>query len=446
MEQPQPDTQRKLGLWMSMALVVGNMIGSGVFFLPASLGAYGGISIMGWIFSAIGALFLALVFSKLSREIPGLSGGPYVYTRAEFGEFAGFLVAWGYWISIWCTNAGIAVALVSYLSVFIPVLAVDPLLAVLVGLGLIWLLTWVNTRGVQAAGKMQLITTILKILPLLIIAVGGLFYLDPGNFVPFNLSGESGFSAVTATATLTLFAFLGLECATIPAGDVEDPENTIPKATMWGTVITIIIYILGTVAVMGIIPPQDLQTSSAPFADAAARIWGNGARELIAAGVIISTFGALNGWILIQGQIPMAAARDRLFPPIFKKENRRGMPAVGIAISSILVSILMIMNFTKGLAEAFKFMILLSTLTVLIPYIFSAAALSLISFRNKKLSKKKLLVNIIAASIAFGFSLWAMAGSGQETVYWGFILLMAGIPFYVWLKKGEKTADPPPEH
>jgi APA family basic amino acid/polyamine antiporter len=420
---------------MSMALVVGNMIGSGVFFLPASLGAYGGISILGWIFSAIGAFFLALVFSNLSSMIPHLSGGPYVYTRAGFGEFAGFLVAWGYWISIWCTNAGIAVALVSYLSVFIPVLATDPLLAVGVGLGVIWLLTWVNTRGVRSAGKVQLITTILKIAPLVIIAVGGLFYLDPQNFVPFNLSGTSGFSAVTATATLTLFAFLGLECATIPAADVENPEKTIPRATMWGTLITILVYILGTVAVMGIIPPQDLQTSSAPFADAAAKIWGEGARQLIAAGVIISTFGALNGWILIQGQIPMAAARDRLFPGIFKKENKQGMPGIGIAISSLLVSVLMIMNFTKGLAEAFKFMILLSTLTVLVPYLFSAAALSLLSFGSKTLPRKKLLFNTLVGLIAFGYSLWAMAGSGQETVYWGFILLMAGIPFYVWLKK-----------
>ncbi len=437
MENSDTAGQKKLGLWMAMALVVGNMIGSGVFFLPSSLAAYGGISILGWIFSAAGAFFLALVFSKLSKLIPDISGGPYVYTRAGFGEFAAFLVAWGYWISIWCTNAGIAVALVSYLSVFVPVLATDHLISVLVGLGVIWLLTWVNTRGVREAGRMQLITTILKITPLIIIAVGGLFYLDPANFVPFNLSGESGFSAVTATATLTLFAFLGLECATIPAGDVAEPEKTIPKATMWGTAITILVYILGTVAVMGIIPPQELQTSNAPFADAAAKIWGNGARQLIAAGVIISTFGALNGWILIQGQIPMAAAKDRLFPGIFKKENRRGMPGIGIVISSILVSVLMVMNFTKGLAAAFKFIILLSTLTVLVPYLFSAAAFSLFSFRDKKLPKRSLVINTVIGLIAFGYSLWAVAGSGEEIVYWGFILLMAGIPFYVWLKRGE---------
>lgn len=426
---------------MSMALVVGNMIGSGVFFLPASLGAYGGISILGWIFSAVGAFFLALVFSRLSRLVPDLSGGPYVYARVGFGEFAGFLVAWGYWISIWCTNAGIAVALVSYLSVFFPILAEDPLIAVLVGLAVIWLLTWVNTRGVRSAGRVQLITTVLKITPLIVIALGGLFYLDPANFVPFNLSDRSDFSAVTATATLTLFAFLGLECATIPAADVQDPETTIPRATIWGTLITILVYILGTVAVMGIVPPQELQQSSAPFADAAARIWGEGARQLIAAGVVISTFGALNGWILIQGQIPLAAAKDRLFPPIFKKENKRGMPGIGIAISSILVSLLMVMNFTRGLAAAFKFMILLSTLTVLVPYLFSAATFALLSLKRGIRSGKKFWGSMVIALIAFAYSLWAVAGSGQETVYWGFLLLMAGIPFYVWLKKDKPPVE-----
>lgn len=435
MDQPERVAGKKLGFWMALALVVGNMVGSGVFFLPASLAAYGGISILGWIFSSIGAFFLALVFSRLSKMIPNVSGGPYVYTHAGFGDFAGFLVAWGYWISIWCTNAGIAVALVSYLSVFIPGLAVQPVAAVLTGLGVIWLLTWVNTRGIRTAGSMQLWTTILKLLPLTLIAVGGLFYLQPAHFTPFNLSASSGFSAVTATATLTLFAFLGLECATIPAGEVENPEKTVPKATIWGTLIATLVYILGTVAVMGIIPPQDLQTSNAPFADAAAKIWGEGARLWVAAGVIISTFGALNGWILIQGQIPMAAARDRLFPGIFQKENRRGMPAAGIVISSLLVSALMVMNYTKGLAEAFKFMILLSTLTVLVPYLFSAGAYSLLSFRDKTLPAKSLIPATAIATIAFGYSMWAVVGSGQETVYWGFFLLMAGIPFYVWLRR-----------
>ena len=431
----QTSGKRKIGLWMSTALVVGNMVGSGVFFLPASLAVYGGISILGWIFSALGAWFLALVFSYLSKMMPAVSGGPYVYTRAGFGDFTAFLVAWGYWISVWTTNAGIAVALVSYLSVFFPALAKASVLSVSVGLGVIWFLTWINTRGVRDAGVVQLITTILKILPLLAVIAGGLFFFHPEHFQPFNQSESSGFAAVTATATLTLFAFLGLECATIPAADIENPEKTIPRATLVGTLLTIAIYILSTVAVMGIIPPAALKTSNAPFADAAAAIWGEGARMWVAAGVIISTFGALNGWILIQGQIPMAAARDKLFPQIFGKENKKGVPAAGIILSSILVTILMAMNYSKSLADAFKFMILLSTMTVLVPYLFSTATYALLSLREDFRKNRPLLIRLIVALLAFVYSLWAVAGSGQEIVYWGFLLLMAGIPFYVWLKR-----------
>jgi basic amino acid/polyamine antiporter, APA family len=208
----------KIGLFTSTSLVIGNMIASGVFLLPAALASYGGISLLGWIGSSIGAIALALLFSNLSRMIPNAPGGPYAYTRAGLGDFAAYLVAWGYWISIWCTNAAIAVTFVSYLTVFLPILATNTFLSVGTGLGVIWLLTWVNTKGVRAAGRVQIVTTIMKLIPLLLVSIVGLFYIDINNFVPFNISTESNFSAITTTATLTLFAFLGLESATIPSG------------------------------------------------------------------------------------------------------------------------------------------------------------------------------------------------------------------------------------
>ena len=147
-----------IGLWTTTSLVIGNMIGSGVFLLPSALAVYGGISIIGWLFSTIGAFILALLFSYLSKAMPS-AGGPYAYTREGLGEFAAFIVAWGYWISIWCGNAAITVALVSYLSVFFPILAVNNIAAVVTGLSAIWLLTWVNTRGINTVGKVQLLTT-----------------------------------------------------------------------------------------------------------------------------------------------------------------------------------------------------------------------------------------------------------------------------------------------
>ena len=238
------------------------MIGSGIFLLPASLAAYGGISVIGWIVSACGGLVLAKVFSELGKMFPQ-TGGPYIFAKKGFGDFPGFLVAWGYWIAIICTNAAITVTMLSYLSVFFPILKSSSLVAVLTGLGTIWLLTYINSRGVKAAGWVQLITTILKLVPLILIAIVGMFFIELAHFQPFNLSKENNFTAITATTTLTLFAFLGIESATIPADNIKNPEVTIPKATMYGIWAAIFVYILGSVAVMGLIPCL-LYTSPSP--------------------------------------------------------------------------------------------------------------------------------------------------------------------------------------
>ncbi len=434
----QLNSPAKIGLWTATALVVGNMIGSGVFLLPATLAAYGGISLLGWIGSSVGAIFLALLFSHLSKVVTNSVGGPYAFTRVGLGDFAAYLVAWGYWFSIWCTNAAIAVTFVSYLTVFFPILATNQILSVLTGISAVWLLTWVNLQGVKEAGKVQLITTILKLTPLLLISIVGMFYIKIGNFSPFNVSAESDFGAIAATATLTLFAYLGLESATIPSGDIHEPEKTIPRATMIGTIVTIFVYILATVAVMGMIPAGELQKSNAPFSDAAAIIWGDSARYWVAIGAIISTFGALNGWILLQGQIPFAAAKDKMFPEIFGRENKKKAPYMGLVISSILITGLMMMNLSKGLTETFTFLILLTTIMVLVPYLFSAASYGVIVLQNR-FWKKESISKIVIASMAFIFSMWAVIGSGQEIVYWGFVAMLSGVPFYVWMRR--KRAD-----
>ena len=339
MMQEQPS--KKLGLWMSTSLVVGNMIGAGVFLMPAALAVYGGISIFGWLFSAVGALLLATVFSRLSKLVKNKNGGPYVYTKEGMGDFAGFLVAWGYWISIWVSNAAITIAFVSALSVFFPILETNAVYAVILGLTTIWFLTWVNSRGVRESGKVQVVTTLLKLIPLILVIIGGIFFFSADNFIPFNPSSETNMGAIAITATMTLYAFLGVESATVPAGNVENPEKTIPRATMLGTAITTLIYILSTVVIMGMIPSDMLSKSPAPFADAMDIIAGEWGRNLVAAGAAIAAFGALNGWILIQGQIALATAKDDLFPRVFRKENKKGVPALGLVIGSLLTSMVM---------------------------------------------------------------------------------------------------------
>jgi APA family basic amino acid/polyamine antiporter len=428
----------KIGFWLSTSLVVGNMTGSGIFLLPAALALYGGISLFGWIFTLVGTIFLALVFSRLSRMITK-AGGPYTYSREGFGDFAGFLVAWGYWISIWCGNAAIAVAGVGYLSVFIPSLKENPFLSAIVAIGAIWLFTYINTKSIKKVAMVQLITTIIKILPLLVLGTFGFLYFNIAHFTPLNLSSLSNFDAVTATAALTLWAFLGLESATIPSDKVENPAKTIPRATIAGISIAALLYISSTIGIMGIMAPADLQNSAAPFADAALLVWGNWAYILIAIGASIACFGALNGWILLQGQLPMAAARDKLFPSTFKRESKNGTPVIGLIIASVLASILVSTNYSKGLVQMFSFIIKLSTLSCLLPYLFSSLSEIAIYLKGKKSFNRNKLIAATCISIpAFLYSLWAITGLEYDINIWGAILLTAGIPVYAFMKIKEK--------
>ena len=410
------------------------MIGSGVFLMPSALALYGGISLFGWLFSSIGAILFAIVFGDLSRLAPNTLGGPYAYTRIGLGEFPAYLVAWGYWVSIWCTNAAIAIALVGCLEVFFPYLGESQLASITTGLIFIWLFTWVNSKELKTIAFVQVVTTILKITPIILIGIVGVFYIKMDNFLPFNTSGESDWSAITATTTLTLFAYLGMESATIPSSSIKDAEKTIKKATIVGVVFTIVVYILSSIAIMGVIPSEVLMHSNAPFADAAQLFIGETAKYFVAAGAVIATMGALNGWILIQGQIPMAAAKDGLFPKIFWKTNQNKSPIIGIVLSSLLVSALMLLNYSKTLVEAFTFMMKLSTLSVLTPYLFSTASLAILLLRS---GEKKLTSKLIIAFLAFCFSLWIIVGCGADVVFWGFLLLMSGIPFYVLLTRNK---------
>jgi basic amino acid/polyamine antiporter, APA family len=431
--QGRAASRRKLGLWMCTALVVGNMIGSGVFLLPASLGSYGAVSLVGWAFTSTGAILLAVMFAKLSRMVPR-SGGPYAYTRAGVGEFAAFLVAWGYWISICAGNAAIAVGMVGYLGFFWPPLSVNPVPGAAAALGAIWLLTWVNARGVREAGGVQLVTTLLKLLPLVAVGTVGLVWLHGANFTPFNVSGRSTVSAVSATATLTLWAFLGLESATIPASEVAHADRTIPRATILGTLTAAVVYVLGTVAVMGVIPAATLARSTAPFADAAAAMWGPWAAKAVAAGAAISCFGALNGWILLQGQLPLAAATDGVLPSVFGRVSGRGTPVAGLVISSVLVTLIVATNFTRGLVDEFTFIILLATITTLVPYVFSSLALVLMSLKGQLTEPRTAVMRLVVLGIlALGYSTWAIIGSGSDAILWGCALLLGGVPLYWWV-------------
>lgn len=300
---------------MCTALVVGNMIGTGVFLLPASLAPLGWNAIIGWVLTIAGGLCLAFVFAALARRYPK-AGGPYAYTLEAFGPAVAFMVAWSYWISMWVGNAAIATGAVSYLSVFFPSIADVTGVHAVVTLSAIWLLIWINTRGTVLAGGVQLVTTILKILPLVFVVGIGIFVvMSEGLSVvtPFEV-GKLEISGITAAATLTLWGLLGLESATVPAGTVKDPEKTIPRATMLGMVIAGIIYLLVFSSVLLLMPPDDIANSNAPFAVFIGKFMNASMGSVIALFAVISGLGALNGWILLMGELPNAMAKSGVFP------------------------------------------------------------------------------------------------------------------------------------
>jgi APA family basic amino acid/polyamine antiporter len=427
-----PASAHAIGFWTAVSIVMGNMIGSGVFLLPASLAPFGGISLAGWSVSIAGSVCLALVFAQLARMRPA-AGGLYAYTRDAFGDVPAFLVAWGYWISTCSALAALAVAGVGYLDPFFPAVVRSPVGAPLLAIGIMWTMVAVNARGVRAAGHVQFATTALKILPLLAVGVAGLAYFHPAYLAVTGTSPRAMVSDVTQSATLTLWAFLGVECATIPAGSIRDPERTIPRATIAGTLITAGIYVISTVGVMGVVPPATLASTTAPFAEAARLLAGDHAARLIALGAAISCFGALNGWTLIVGQLPMAVAQDGLFPRVFARLSTRGTPVAAFAIGAAVATVLVAANYGRGLVKLFTFFILLSTLSTLIPYAFC----SLAAFMTERRSPRHRLTAGARAvcALAFVYSMWAIAGAGTDVVTYGFLLLLAGLPIYVWVAR-----------
>lgn len=431
---------RTLGFWTAVSLVMGNMIGSGVFLLPASLAAFGGLSLVGWLVSATGSLLLALVFARLARIHPA-AGGPYAYTRRAFGDLAGFLVAWGYWISTWCTNAALAVAFVAYLDPFFPSVVRSPVSAAILAVLTLWLLTVVNISGVRAAGRVQLVTTALKILPLALVGLGGLAYFAPAHFAIATPDASTFGSGLMQVVTLTLWAFLGLECATIPAAAVRDPDRTIPRATVVGTVLAAAIYIVSTVGVMSVVSPAVLAGAKAPFADAARVIAGDWAAGAVAIGAAISCFGALNGWILMVGQLPMAVAADGLFPKVFARQSSRGTPASGMVVAACLSTALIAMNYSQDLVAIFTRIILLATLSTLVPYVFCSMAAFLVDRPGRGQVGAALSRGATIAALAFVYAMVAIAGAGEEVVYLGFLLLLAGLPVYVWVARRRAAAE-----
>lgn len=400
-----------LGLVAATALVVGNMIGSGTFLLPASLAPYGGYALAGWAVSFAGALLLAAVFAALSARMPA-AGGPYAYARAAFGDLAGFTTGWLYWLSIVSGNAAIAVAFAGSFGALLPQAASTPARSAACAIAALWACTAFNLAGLRAAGAVQVTTVVLKVLPLVAIAAIGAFALEPAALVRPPTIEASPLALVSATSALTLWAFVGLECATVPAQAVRDARRNVPRATWIGTVVAAVVTVAACSVVVALVPPGVLAKSGAPFADAARALWGEAAAVGFAVAGAIACFGTLNGWVMMQGQMPAAIARDGLFPAAFAREDARGTPVFALVVASLASTALIVAKSHGSLVGLFTASILISTAATLVSYVACALAQSL---RERNERRPGLAA---VAVLALAYSVWALVGAGPDSLLW----------------------------
>jgi len=405
------------------------MIGSGIFLLPANLAPYGVNSVIAWIVTILGSLCLAGVFAMLAKAMPQ-AAGPYDYVRTALGEPPAFFVMWSYWIATWVTNAAISIAAVSYLSSLAPGAFAQTGAAALASIAFVVIFTVVVLGGARSAGSVQVITSVLKVLPLIAAVVIALMVFGGGGKAaphaptPVNLNGIAG------AAALTLWAMLGFECAAVPAQRVQNPERNIPRATILGTLIVGLIYFTAFVAIFLLLPGDVTAKSSAPFADMATLYWGPVAGTLVVFFAAISCLGALNGWVLIVGDIPLALAERGVFPRWFARLNRRGMPVGALILGAVLSCALIAANYTRGLTELYGFMALLATVATLVLYLVCAAA----ALRLTQLGTipRGVMTGVTILGLIYGC--WTLYGSGFEATAWGAVLLATGIPVYLLMR------------
>ncbi|WP_053982625.1 amino acid permease [Niameybacter massiliensis] len=430
--------KRELGLAAATSIVVGNMIGSGIFTSPQSLAQVANpkITVLAWVITGIGSLLLALSFANLGTKYPS-TGGPIVYTNKAFGEFMAFLVSWTFWLGSWIGNAAIITAVMRYLTTFIPALGTNGMLAFAVSSALLWLFTYINYRGVKNAGYVSIVTTVIKIGVILVFMFIALTGFDAGNLQTAATVEANSWGALPAAIAITLWSFVGLESAAISGGEIKNPEKNIRKSTVMGTLLAVLIYIFLSVLAMGSMPQSMLAQTQAPLADIINHItgatWGG---YFISGGIVISAIGALSGWVLTTARLAYAAGEDNLFPKFFAKVHPKfKTPHIALIITSLCTNALLMLNYVSNLTEAFDFMINLATLSFIPAYALTACAEIVLTFKKEhKLTVVNFLKHGFLSLIAFVYAIYIIYGAGSESAMWVFILMLIGIPFYVYKK------------
>lgn len=421
-----------LGFWQLVALVVGNLVGSGVLMLPASLVPYGGIvSVTGWIIASLGAISLSLVFCHLCTKHPR-TGGPHVYVEDAFGKIPGFFIAWVYWMLAWIGYAALVVAVLGCITTITGPLEKTLVLAIEVGI--IVLFTAINLKQVAFAGKVELILTVVKVLPIIILPIMALPSIKTDLLFTNPTSEHTIPAALSIVVLRMLFAFMGFETGTVPCDEVENPRVNIPKATVIGTIIAASIYMIGTITIFGCVPKETLINSQAPYADLAASIFGGDWKIFIAIAGALCALGALNGWMLVGGRIAYGAAVDGIFPKIFTKTAGCGSPKTAIIISSACAVPFLMLSLSDNLVHQFNFVVDISVSLVLIVYLI--CVLAFIKFLND--NKESRIHMWVLALVAASFCMWALSAISVKMTLYSLTAFVIGLPMYVWMQNQKK--------
>jgi arginine:agmatine antiporter len=429
---------KKMTLTQATMLVAGNMIGTGVFLLPVNLASVGSISVFGWIVATAGAAALGLVFAKLG-ELEPKEGGPYAYARDFLGPYVGFQTNYVYWFGNWIGNIAIAVAAVGYLAEFFPHIAKPPA-SVFATAGIIWLFTFANILGPRVVGALETWTMSLALIPILGIALFGWFWFEPEVFRgSWNVSGGSDAHAISRAASMALWAYMGIESAAVSAGVIENPKRNIPRATLMGLGLSAVVYVLSSTVIMGLIPNAELQKSHAPFAEAARIAIGTPGLVIVAICAVLKSVGSLGGWMLLVGQSAKAAADDGMFPKVFGRLNRHGVPGVGLVIVGVLMTIVLFATMSPTIADQFSMIIDLAVILAVIPYIYASVAVVKVAFDHKVPRSTFRLYKWIAVSAVI-YLLWTVIGGDPDTVVNAMVALLISVPLYPFFLRSMEAA------
>ena len=432
------DPTKKMNLLQATMLVAGNMIGTGLFLLPVNLASVGGIAVFGWLVATAGAAALGLCFAKLG-ELDPQEGGPYAYARDFLGPYVGFQTNYVYWFGNWIGNIAVAVAAVGYLAELVPPLATQPA-SVITTAAVIWILTFANIRGPRVVGLLETWTMSLALIPIIAIAVFGWFWFKPEVFLAsWNVSGNSDPRAVMRAASIALWAFMGVESASVSAGVIENPKRNIPLATLIGLGISAVIYIASSTVIMGIIPNAQLQTSHAPFAEAARMAVGTAGMVVIAVCAVLKSVGSLGGWMLLVGQSAKAAADDGMFPKAFAKMNRHGVPGTGLVIVGVLMTVMLFATMSPSIAQQFSRIIDLAVILVVVPYIYASVAVVKVCFDHKVSARTFLTFKWIAIAAVL-YCLATILGGDPRTVVRAMVAMLISVPLYPFFIKSMEAA------